>query len=328
MVRHFITLAFLFCFFSLPAVSQEITAKASADKSDYLVGDYINYSIQVDCDTSLRVYPPSIKDSLKNVSLIRQDSSSVEKHGGTITTIYKYILSGYDSVGVNIPPITVQYRQAGDTTTHYALANGVGFTVRTVQVNLQKDIKDVKSPIKIPLDWRWVLLWIVVALAVAAIVYYLYHLYKKRKSAKQPTKKEIILPPHVMALKDLKDLETQRLWQRGLTKEYHSRITEIIRRYFEGRFAMPALELPTSEAVELLRQKQGSEPIQTLTRDFLSNADLVKFAKYTPLNQVNEEMMKQAYEIVNKTAPIEDGDGTTGTGQPDKSKVGDISNVH
>ena len=40
-----------------------------------------------------------------------------------------------------------------------------------------------------------------------------------------------------------------------------------------------------------------------ITEDFLTNADLVKFAKYKPIATVNEEMMKQAYLIVEKTIP-------------------------
>ncbi|HQT91313.1 MAG TPA: hypothetical protein PL001_04705, partial [Candidatus Kryptobacter bacterium] len=69
------------------------------------------------------------------------------------------------------------------------------------------------------------------------------------------------------------------------------------------------MELPTSEAVELLKKHPESGPVLDVTYNFLSNADLVKFAKYTPLDSVNEEMMKQAYEIVRKTAPTEAGDG-------------------
>jgi hypothetical protein len=38
-----------------------------------------------------------------------------------------------------------------------------------------------------------------------------------------------------------------------------------------------------------------------ITGRFLENADLVKFAKFKPLPSVNDEMLKQAYEIVNRT---------------------------
>ena len=136
------------------------------------------------------------------------------------------------------------------------------------------------------------------------------------------TKKEPLQPPHVVALNALHALDGQMLWQQGRVKEYHSSITEIVRRYFEARFEMPAMELPTSDALDLLRQKTDSEPIIDTTHNFLTNADMVKFAKFTPLNSVNAEMMKQAVEIVNLTIPGSDRDVHGGSEkQPDVEKM-------
>ena len=53
-----------------------------------------------------------------------------------------------------------------------------------------------------------------------------------------------------------------------------------------------------------------------ITYDFLSNADLVKFAKFKPMASINEEMMKQATEIVEKTKPA-----------PEKEITAEVSNV-
>ncbi|HSD63798.1 MAG TPA: hypothetical protein VLB50_08360, partial [Ignavibacteriaceae bacterium] len=53
--------------------------------------------------------------------------------------------------------------------------------------------------------------------------------------------------------------------------------------------------------IEELRKRRGTEMIIDDTQNFLSNADLVKFAKYQPLASVNEEMMQQAEKIVHKT---------------------------
>ncbi len=54
-----------------------------------------------------------------------------------------------------------------------------------------------------------------------------------------------------------------------------------------------------------LRKVNEAEIISDTTNRFLNNADLVKFAKFIPLDSVNEEMMVQAKEIVNKTIPVE-----------------------
>jgi len=303
-----------------PAFSQSIAAKASTDKSSYLVGDYVNYKIEVEYAKGLTVYPPNLADSLKDVSLIKTGKPVIQETNGAMSATYSYVLSGYDSMDVTIPQIPVLYRAAGDSALKSALTNSVSFTIRTVKVNLQEGIKDINPPQKIPLDWRWILLWVGVALLVIALIYYLYRRYKQKKLNVQAIPKVRIVPPYEAALNALHKLEEQRLWQKGQIKEYHSTITEIVRRYFESRFNMPALELPTSEAVELLKRQPGSEPIVETTYAFLSNADMVKFAKFVPLDTVNDEMMRQAYEIVKMTAPPQDGEKS-------EEKNTEISNV-
>ncbi len=305
---------FLFLFVS-SASSQILSATASTGKTHYLIGDYIHYKIDLTYRKGTTVYPPMIQDSLRSVSLLKTNKPVENEKNGLMNATYAFVLSGYDSAGVMVPPIPVLFRTHGDTALQSISTNPVGFTVSTVKVNLKEGIKDVKSPIKIPFNLIWLLLWLGVALVAAAIAYYFYRRYKKKKTAAASVKPVAKVLPHEAALKALHELETQRLWQRGMIKEYHSGITEIIRRYFEKRFAMPAMELPTSEAIELLEKSRETEPIRDLAYDFLSNADMVKFAKFTPMNSVNEEMMKQAYEIVHRTSPA--AEVTLKEGKPD-----------
>ncbi len=314
MVRRTVVLAFLILSLTYPTLAQITSATASTDKTDYLVGDYINYSIRIGYQKGLTVYAPSIQDSLKGVTIIKQEKPVETEKNGIVDVTYGYILSCYDSAGVTIPSIPIFYRAAGDTALSSVSINPVSFTVRTVAVNMKEGIKDVKQPIKIPFDWRWVLVWLAAALLAIALIHYLYRRYRKMKAASAPVQETVRISPHEAALNALHQLEEEKLWQRGMIKEYHSAITEIIRRYFEERFAMPAMELPTSEAVELLKRRPGSEPIGDLTYDFLSNADMVKFAKFTPMSSVNEEMMKQAYEIVNRTVPSDGSSKNHGEG--------------
>ncbi len=301
MVKRTIILIGFLSLFTFNAFAQNVTAKASVDKQDYLVGDYINYTITVDYPKGAKIFTPFIKDSLKNVSLIQMDNPVQKEDNGRITETFGYTLSGYDSTGVSVPGIAVMYKAQGGTALQAAVTNPVSFTIRTVKVNQKEGIKDVKAPIKIPLNWLIIALWVLIGLIVLAVIYYLYRRYQRKKANMPAVKKVIKLPAHVTAFNSLHQLEDEKLWQKGMIKEYHSRITEIIRRYFEERFGLPALELTTSEAMEQLRSKKETEPIQELTYQFLSNADLVKFAKFSPVGSVNEEMLKQAYEIVEKT---------------------------
>lgn len=281
--------------------AQSISVLASVDSSDYLIGDYINYTLEVRADKNTEVTTPFIKDSLKQVEIIKELPPVVNEDQNIKSTTYGYIISYYDSASVTIPSIAVRFKSQGSEEEKLALSNPVTFTVHTVAVEPQADIKDVKEPLTIPLDWKFILIIALIVLFVVAVVYYLYRRYKKKK-AEMPVKKKIIkIPAHVRALTALSNLENEKLWQKGAVKEYHSKITGIIRGYFEERFNLPALELTSSEQMEQLKKAPAAENILSITNEFLNNADLVKFAKFQPMPSVNEAMMNQAKEIVNKT---------------------------
>jgi hypothetical protein len=303
MVKKVIFLFLGISFFSF-SYTQNISVKAFTDSSDYQVGDYINLIIQVEHNKNISISSPVLPDSTAKIEIIKQASPEVENNGGNLITTFRYVISKYDSGNVTIPPIPVLYKIKGNEELQTAYTNDVNFTVHTLKILPGGQIKDVKAPIRIPLDWKEILMWALIVLIILGIAFYLYMRYKKKKMAEVKKVRKIIeKPPHVIALYELRALEQQQLWQKGMIKEYHSKITEIIRRYFQDQFYLPALELTTSEVMQYLKQVRRAEVIIETTFDFLSNADLVKFAKFKPMASINEEMMKQATEIVEKTKP-------------------------
>ena len=295
---------------------QDIRVKASTDTTSYKIGDYINYTLRIEYDKTIGIIPPLIKDSLKVADIIRLDTAVTKEENGRMVTIIKAVLSKYDSAVVNIPPIAIKYRTANDSTLKTIQSYPVTVLVHTLQVNPQAEIKDVKDPVKVPLPWLLILLWVVIASAVLGTALLLWLWFKKTKEKKVVAPPKIILPAHVVALTALNELEKKQLWQKGMVKEYHSEITEIIRAYFERKFDLRALELTTTEVNLQLKEKSGASNIIDITNDFLNNADLVKFAKFKPENSVNEEMMKQALEIVNRTADVIPGQQDSASGGP------------
>ena len=292
-------------FFSIcSSNSQTISARAFTDKSEYQVGDYINYAIEISHNHDLMVFKPALSEYAKEVDVIRTDEPIVEETQGVKKIIYRFIISKYDSADVTIPSIPVLYQLGKDTTSLTVVTNTVQFSVRTLPVNTQLEIKDVKPPIVIPMDILTILLILLAILLLILLALYLYRRNQKKKQRKVERKRVYIIPPHVKALTELHVFEDKKLWQQGLIKEYHSGITEIIRRYFEDRFKILALESSTTEIMDQLTRVVLPQEIYKTVNGFLNNADLVKFAKYKPLPVVNEEMMKQAVDIVENTVPV------------------------
>ena len=305
MVNNVIKYFGLLLLLSINLSAQSISVLSSVDSSDYLVGDYINYELEIRAEKNINITTPLIRESLKKVEVIRELAPLSKEEENIKTVSFGYIISYYDSASVTIPPIAVRFKIPGNDEEKIVLSNPVTFTVHTVAIEQQAEIKDVKDPLTIPLDWKFILLITFIVLTILTASYYFYRRYKKKK-AEQPVKKKIIkIPAHVRALTALDKLESEQLWQKGRVKEYHSNITGIIRGYFEERFRLPALELTTSEQMQQLRKVSSAENILETTNEFLNNADLVKFAKFIPLPSVNEEMMKQAKDIVTKTISME-----------------------
>ena len=111
---------------------------------------------------------------------------------------------------------------------------------------------------------------------------------------------KVIIPAHVVALKELDELDKAKIWQAGNIKKYHTELSEIIRRYTEIRFRFIALELTTDEIIENLKDKISSEQIKNINL-LLQRSDLAKFAKSKPIDTENTESMQLAKDFVLST---------------------------
>lgn len=285
---------------SLHLQAQDIQVFADTDSSEYVVGDYIYYSLEIKYSKGITVTIPSIKDSISNLEFIKEEPLIREESDSEIYELRKYIFSRYDSSDVWIPTYNIAYTTDG-TNVQYAKVNPVNILVKTIEVDSQSDIKDVKAPIRIPLDWLTIIIIILVLILVALLSYLGYRYYKKKHTPEPQKEIKITVLPYQKALANLHELEDKKLWQQGMIKEYHTEVTGIIRDYFEERFHFQALEMTTPEIIDSIKSRDVKIEVITKTEEFLANADMVKFAKFQPMPTVNEEMMKEAYFIVDFT---------------------------
>lgn len=302
MVRRGFFNIIIFLLLTVSIYAQDFRVRAKADTNLYLVGDYINLTYRVEYRDGVKYSMPSIGDSLTELTFIKELPVQNYDRDDLLIDEYTYVFSKYDSAGVVVPSIKFRYTdKEGNVKTSFS--NEVAFDVKTIEVNTQEDIQDVKSPLRIPLDWLSILIYLLILIVVIAAGYFVYQKYIKKKEEGVLAKPVIKIPPHEIALKALRSLEEQKLWQQGKIKDYHSEITDIIRRYFEGRFNFLAMEMPSSEVLRNLK-KVNNDEVYKIAESFFNNADLVKFAKFQPMPSINEQMMKQAYEIVDSTKEV------------------------
>ncbi|MCF6271281.1 MAG: hypothetical protein L3J41_16330 [Melioribacteraceae bacterium] len=300
-MRKFYSLILIMLFAILQNISaQEIQIFATTDTTEYIVGDYIDYTIEMKYPKGYNVVVPMVKDSIDNLIFVKNGEFIKREEGAEVYELRHFIFSKYDSSGVTIPSFYIPYTVDGGEP-QFAFVNPVDIVVRTIEVNQEVEIQDVKEPKRVPLDWLLISIIALIVLALLAAAFFGYKYYQKKKSGKVIEEPVVVIPSYEKALVKLNALEEKKLWQEGLTKQYHSEVTGIIRDYFEDRFDFNSLEMTTKETIENLKVKDVNEKVIVTTEEFLANADMVKFAKFEPMPSVNEAMMKEAYLIVNET---------------------------
>ena len=165
-------------------------------------------------------------------------------------------------------------------------------------------IADIISEEKTWEDYVW-LLYLLAVLLTLALVFYMIRRANKPREINEIVVSEIKRPAHIIGLEKLSVLRNKELWQQGRIKEYQSELTYIIREYLENRYGIPALESTTEEIVRDLKKSQNFElHHENNLKEILQIADLVKFAKARPEENVHARFMNQSVDFVEQTKLI------------------------
>ncbi len=289
--------AILSAFFATFVHAQQVGLSARTDSTNYRMGDWINLHVEGTVTADVDTIAPAIKDSVGSFAVLH-----VQRDANKPSWILR--LMTIDSGNVFIPPVAFDYRIKGETATHKAFTNTIYLNVSGIAIDPKGDIKDIKAPISAPWQLEDVIPYLIalVLLCAAGYGYYYYRMKQKQKMASYVSPKPKIAP-HVAALFALRELEEKKLWQSGKVKEYYSEVTGIVRTFFEGRWNFIALELTTDEILQHMKEFPESEIVWKEMQSFFVTADLVKFAKYVPAPEDNENELRWAYGIVRAMTP-------------------------
>ena len=294
----------IFLFFALVNITLagEISVRTSIEPSEILIGEQASLKIELTQDKEDKVSWPQFSDTIAtNVSIIEKlatDTISLPDNRISITS--EYLVSSYDSGFYYIPEFVFE------TTSQKVTSNPVGLTVNTVQVNEQTDdIHAEKDIMSAPFSWielaQWSGIGLAIILIIAIIVLLLMRFVFKKKVTIIPEEPEVILPAHVVALEKLEQIKTEKIWQQGQIKQFYTQLTDVIREYLSRAYSINAMEMTTDEIVALVKKNKDLDEIRIVLKEMLELSDLVKFAKFIPLENENEKAVLDAFMIVEKT---------------------------
>lgn len=299
----------IFLAFALVNISfaGEISVKATLEPNEILIGQQSAYKLELIQPATEKVSWPQFSDTLAtNVQILEKLKTDTAKiSDGRISITTEYLVSSYDSGFYYVPEFLFE------TSTEKVTSNPVGLTVNTVQVNEQTDdINAEKNIMSAPFSWielaRWSGIGLAAVLIIAIIVLLLMRFVFNKKVTILPETPEVVLPAHVVALQKLEQIKTEKIWQQGQIKQFYTDITDVIREYLSGAYCINAMEMTTDEIVALVKKNKDLDEIRLVLKDMLELSDLVKFAKFVPLENENEKAVLDAFMIVEKTTKEEE----------------------
>ncbi|MGC9355123.1 MAG: hypothetical protein ACP5D9_14855, partial [Mariniphaga sp.] len=221
--------------------------------------------------------------------------------------IQSFLITSFDSGSYRIPPFWFKIDLDGRLDS--IPTNGVTLNVHTMAIDTTRGPTDIKYPYDAPVTLKEVIPYILGAILILAILFFIFYAIKRKKNNKPifviPKKPKE--PAHIIALRELDRIKQEKLWQQGKTKQFYSEVTETLRKYIENRFEIPAMEQTSDETLDSFKYRRDllkEKIFENLSR-ILKLADLVKFAKYRTSPDDDNMTLVNAYFFVNDTKPEE-----------------------
>jgi hypothetical protein len=282
--------------------SQGIKSRIWFDSPEMMIGDQIMFHLEVTQPKEAQIFFPEFTDTLiSEVEIIGSFSpDTLILEDGQIQITQSYLITGFYAGDYEIRSLPLRF-QMGDRAD--TLSTGfANLKIKSPEIDESKGIYDIKPPIEIPLTVLEVLPWLLLVFWLLTGIYVLYWFIQAFRKQKELEQAIIIETAHEVALREFHKLKKQKLWQSGQEKAYHTRLTDILRKYLENRFGLRAME---STSHEILTSLETVREVDEKNREHmafvLQTADMVKFAKVIPEPQENEKSMDYAESFVLAT---------------------------
>ena len=278
--------------------------EATIDKSDILIGEQFHYKVSTSMpDNTYRLSWFNLPDTLGKFKVVKQNKIDSIIANGSLSFSQDIILTSFDSGKQIIPSLPLSFETLQGDSSFNILTDSFSINVAYAPMDSIKTFHDIKSIIEVKKDWEW-WWWAILAVALVLLFFWIRFLIKFFKKKNAPDLFKSKLTPYDESMQLLAELEKEQLLQKNEVKQYHTRLTEIFKRYISRRTKNYKMHLTSDEMLmELDEYNLGKEQLFAFA-NCLRMSNAVKFAKYIPPQNESEKCLQQTKEMIteiNKT---------------------------
>lgn len=277
------------------------------------IGEPVNVQLNVSSPPEGYILLPDWKETLEKFELLAPpDTSGLSRHGEGQLPFVKLKLTCYETGEQVFQPIPVRWVSIDGTASDSVETDPIIVYVQGLVPDSILAMADTTQQPhhllqpnrrwKLPVSFAEIFPWILIILGSIGVFLLIRWLVRRRKKKAELVETAIpVRPPHEIALEALDALRDRRLYQTGDIKAYYSELSEIIRRYIEARFDVPALESTSFQLLRVIESHLKDKKLYLILETVLSDADLAKFAKHQPDEETCRKDLGHAYVLVNQT---------------------------
>lgn len=290
----------LMILFSCPLFAGSISLSTEIDKKKATIGDTIHFSLIVTADEKEHIVMPKLGESLGQFDIRDYSIEPFEKQkDGLFVQRYNYVIANYAVGKYAIPPIQLEYKK--DDNTQILSSDTVEVEIISTTEHKAKDIKDIKDVYSIERKYGLYIAIAAAFLILALIIFFIWKRFKQKKQLHDTEPEKIMLPPYEEAIQAFETLLSKQYIENSKVKLFYVELSEIIKRYLGRVFDIVTMERTTDEI--LYELKNVSVKNMPIIEEFLTNSDLIKFAKFNPSPEKNDELIKNARTIIETERP-------------------------
>lgn len=290
----------------ITSFSQNLSIQGKLNRSEIKTGEQavIDLTIRTNNLPQTRFY---LKEEAQKetpytvIALVPVDTVDISSRIKEISA--KLVLTSFDSTLITIPPIVAK------TPTDSAETAPMGLKVIQPEVDSKhpSNFKDIKAPWDVSLslkDWLILILsswifWVVISVLVGFyIAYRIFNYYQNKKANPTPQIQVRELSLIEKTEVALLQLEQQQLIEQELFKEFYSELITIFKSYLNESYGWTTTEMTSNELMKQMSSAELSSSEHEMLRLVLTEADLSKFAKYTPSSDNARLALSQIRQLV------------------------------
>ncbi|MBN2183984.1 MAG: hypothetical protein JW746_01520 [Candidatus Krumholzibacteriota bacterium] len=284
-----------------------VDMRVALSKKELTIADHLSLLIEARAKEGYIADLPKFGEKLDQFGIVDYSSpSSILEDDGTVVTSRIYELEPFLSGSYRIPPMTVTFRQEGDSLIHNVESDTLVVEVLSLlpEDQAELELKGIADPVSIPASRKWIFILGGALAAAAAAAWIVLSLRRKKEIAVR------VIPAHEIAFERLERLLAEGLIDEKRYVEFTERVSDILRHYIEDRFGLRAPERTTEE---FIIEAGAGLPVEherkNMLKEFMLHCDLVKFAAHEPTGDEVKRTFDTCRDFIDATKKEEEVEG-------------------